>query len=166
MVDVHASAGEEFLRTKVGADDGAARLGELALVDASSAVGRRGLLFRNLLFDENASSHIALGAGYTAPVPGASRLTDEERVAIGINSSAIHLDVMIGGPEVDATGVCADGSQIPILVRAAGYWMAQPDDSRKLHPRCGAPHPTTHLLFYRLDRQQVRRNCVISVPSS
>jgi aminopeptidase len=121
VVEVRADAGEEFLRSKVAADEGAARVGELALVDSDSAVGRRGLLFRHLLFDENASSHIALGAGYTDPVEGASTMSDEERVAAGINSSAIHLDVMIGGPEVDVTGVRADGTTVPILVQ--GEWV-------------------------------------------
>ena len=92
VVEVRADTGEGFLRSKVAADEGAARVGEVALVDTASAVGRRGLLFRNLLFDENASSHIALGAGYPEPVEGASEMSDDERVAAGINSSVIHLE--------------------------------------------------------------------------
>ena len=67
VVEVRADAGKEFLRSKVAADEGAARVGEVALVDTASAVGRRGLVFRHLLFDENASSHIALGAEYWSP---------------------------------------------------------------------------------------------------
>jgi aminopeptidase len=121
VVEARAAKGEEFLRSKVAMDEGAARLGEVALVDASSAVGRRGLLFRNLLLDENASSHIALGAGYSEPVEGATTMTDEERVAIGVNSSVIHIDVMIGGPEVDVTGVREDGTTVPILEQ--GEWV-------------------------------------------
>ena len=121
VVEVRAEAGKEFLRSKVAADEGAARVGEVALVDTASAVGRRGLLFRSLLFDENASSHIALGAGYSEPVAGASELSDAERVAVGINSSAIHLDMMIGGPEVDVVGARADGTTETIIEK--GEWV-------------------------------------------
>jgi aminopeptidase len=121
VVDVRATAGEEFLRTKIASDEGAARLGEVALVDSGSAVGRRGLVFRNLLFDENASSHVALGAGYTEPVDGASGMSEGERVAAGINASGVHLDVMIGGPDVDVTGVTVDGRTVPILEQ--GRWV-------------------------------------------
>jgi aminopeptidase len=121
VVDVRATAGEEFLRTKIAADEGAARLGEVALVDSGSAVGRRGLVFRNLLFDENASSHVALGSGYTEPVDGANGMSEGERLTAGINASSVHLDVMIGGPTVDVSGVRADGSEVPILRR--GEWV-------------------------------------------
>ena len=96
-------------------------MGEVALVDTASAVGRRGLVFRSLLFDENASSHIALGSGYTDPVDGASELSDDERIAAGINSSTIHVDMMIGGPEVDVTGVRADGTTATIIEK--GEWV-------------------------------------------
>ena len=121
VVEVRAEAGEEFLRSKVAADEGASRVGEVALVDTASAVGQRGLVFRSLLFDENASSHIALGAGYTDPVDGASEMSDAERVAVGINSSTIHVDMMIGGPEVDVTGVRADGTTATIIEQ--GAWV-------------------------------------------
>ena len=90
VVEVRAEVGEEFLRSKVAADEGASRVGEVALVDSASAVGRRGLVFRSLLFDENASSHIALGGGYTDPIDGASEMSDDERIAAGINSSTIR----------------------------------------------------------------------------
>lgn len=121
VVEAHATRGEDFLRSKLAEDDGACRLGEVALVAGDSAVGRRELLFRNLLLDENASSHIAIGFGYTAPVEGADALEDEERIEAGINVSSLHLDLMIGGPEVDVDGVDAGGSQIPILRR--GDWV-------------------------------------------
>ena len=121
VVDMRAESGTEFLRSKVAADEGAARVGEVALVDTGSAVGRRGLLFRSLLFDENASSHIALGGGYTDPVEGASQMSEDERVAAGINSSSIHVDMMIGGPEVDVTGVRADGTTATIIDK--GEWV-------------------------------------------
>ncbi|MGI8974802.1 MAG: aminopeptidase [Gaiella sp.] len=121
VVEARAARGEEFLRTKLAEDAGAPFLGEVALVDVGSAVGKRGLLFRNGLLDENASSHIALGAGYTKPVDGSASLTNDERMASGINVSLIHIDVMIGGPEVDVDGIHRDGAATPIL--RAGVWM-------------------------------------------
>ena len=120
-VEASADRGEEFLRTKLAADPGASRLGEVALVDVDSAVGRRGLLFRNLLLDENASSHVAIGTGYTEPVAGSESMDDEERVAAGINVASIHIDLMVGGPDVDVDGIGSDGSAVPILRQ--GHWV-------------------------------------------
>lgn len=121
VIESGASSGEDFLRSKLAEDEGAAQLGEVALVDVDSAVGRRGLVFRNGLLDENASSHIALGSAYLEPLEGASTMSDEQRVTAGINVSAIHLDVMIGGPEVDVDGLDATGTEIPILRQ--GRWV-------------------------------------------
>jgi aminopeptidase len=121
VVEASAERGEDFLQTKLATDPGAARLGEVALVDVDSAIGKRGLLFRNGLLDENASSHVAIGSGYTDPVQGAASLDDDGRQAAGINVSTIHIDLMIGGPDVDVDGVGADGSVVPIL--AQGRWV-------------------------------------------
>jgi aminopeptidase len=121
VVEARAQRGEDFLRTKLATDPGASRLGEVALVDVDSAIGRRGIIFRNGLLDENASSHVAVGSGYTDPVPGSSALDDDGRVAAGINVSTIHIDLMIGGPEVDVDGVGADGSLVRILEQ--GRWV-------------------------------------------
>jgi aminopeptidase len=121
VVEASADHGEEFLRSKLGADPSASRLGEVALVDVDSAVGQRGILFRNLLLDENASSHIAIGSGYTDPVEGSAAMNDEERLGAGINVSTIHIDLMIGGPDVDVDGVRADGTSVPILEQ--GHWV-------------------------------------------
>ena len=121
VVDVRATRGEEFLRAKLATDPGASRLGEVALVDVDSAIGKRGLVFRNLLLDENASSHIAIGAGYTDPVEGAAALDEEARLAAGINISTIHIDLMVGGPEVDVDGIGRDGSVVRILEQ--GHWV-------------------------------------------
>jgi aminopeptidase len=120
-VEVRAAEGEELMRSLVAFDEGAARLGEVALVDGSSRVGRTGLVFYDTLFDENASSHIALGAAIVQAVPGAAELPAEERHARGINNSAIHTDFMIGSPEVEISGVTGDEEEVPIL--RAGDWV-------------------------------------------
>jgi aminopeptidase len=121
VVEATADHGEEFLRSKLAADAAASRLGEVALVDVDSAVGQRGILFRNLLLDENASSHIAIGSGYTDPVEGSAAMDDEGRLEAGINVSTIHIDLMIGGPDVDVDGIRADGTGVPILEQ--GHWV-------------------------------------------
>jgi aminopeptidase len=120
-VEVHASEGEELMRTHVAVDDGASRLGEVALVDADSRVGRTGLTFLDTLFDENAASHIALGMAIVTAVDGATELSPEERHERGINSSSIHTDFMIGSRELEVTGVTTDGQEVPILHR--GEWV-------------------------------------------
>lgn len=121
VVEASADHGEEFLRSKLGADPAASRLGEVALVDVDSAVGQRGILFRNLLLDENASSHIAIGSGYTDPVEGSAAMNDEQRLGAGINVSTIHIDLMIGGSDVDVDGLRADGTSVPVLEQ--GHWV-------------------------------------------
>jgi aminopeptidase len=114
-VAVKAASGEDVMRTHVATDDGAARLGEVALVDGHSAVGNTGLVFYDTLFDENASSHIALGAAIVQAVPWAHELPPEERVERGVNHSSIHTDFMIGSNELAVDGVTKDGEAVPIL---------------------------------------------------
>jgi aminopeptidase len=120
-VDVKASSGEAVMRAHVAADDGAARLGEVALVDAESRVGKTGLVFYDTLFDENASSHIALGSSIISAVPWAAGLSPDERHARGVNHSSIHTDFMIGSPELEVDGVDAQGEAVPIL--RGGAWQ-------------------------------------------
>jgi aminopeptidase len=120
-VELRADEGEELMQTQIAADDGASRLGEVALVDASSRVGKTGLIFYDTLFDENAASHIALGTAIEQCIPGASALSPEERQARGVNHSSIHTDFMIGSPEVEVSGVTGAGDEVPILRN--GEWV-------------------------------------------
>jgi aminopeptidase len=102
----------DAMRAHLNADPGGVRLGEVALVDGSSPVGRSGLVFNDVLLDENAACHIAFGAAYAFTVPD---LSEDERGARGFNVSGVHQDVMIGGPEVAVDGIDADGRAVPIL---------------------------------------------------
>jgi aminopeptidase len=95
-------------------DPGAARLGEVALVDRESPVGRTGLVFSDVLLDENARSHVAWGNAYAFTVPGLPE-DPAEREAIGFNESGVHQDAMIGGPEVSVDGIEPGGGRVPIL---------------------------------------------------
>jgi aminopeptidase len=105
----------------VATDDGAARLGEVALVDAHSRVARSGIVFYDTLFDENAASHIALGMAIVKSVDGAGALSADERSARGVNQSSIHTDFMIGSRELEVSGVDAAGDETPILRN--GDWV-------------------------------------------
>jgi len=120
IVHVRAARGEEVLRQLVATDAGAARLGELALVPHSSPVSQTGHLFFNTLFDENAASHLALGAAYAFTLEGGDQMTPEEFERAGANRSATHVDFMIGSGELDIDGVKADGTSEPLM--RAGEW--------------------------------------------
>jgi len=122
-VVVNAETGGDVMRTHVATDDGASRLGEVALVDRHSAVAATGLVFYNTLFDENASSHVALGTAILQAVPWAAGMTAEDRHDRGVNRSSIHTDFMIGSTELEVDGVTTDGDTVPILRR--GDWVLQ-----------------------------------------
>jgi aminopeptidase len=113
-VEVNASSGAEVVRTQLATDDGAPFLGEVALVDGTSRVGATGIVFMNTLFDENATCHIAYGAGLSDAVEGAAGLPPDELVRRGVNVSVVHTDFMIGGPEVDVDGL-RNGEATPLL---------------------------------------------------
>ena len=115
IVEVSASSGEEVVRAQLANDDGAACLGEVALVDGTSAVGRTGLTFFNSLFDENATCHIAYGRAYAEAVEGAVGKSPEGQRRLGVNQSTVHTDVMVGGPEVEVDGLPGAGAAVPIL---------------------------------------------------
>jgi aminopeptidase len=120
VVEVDAESGADAVRAVLAKDEGALRLGEVALVDGSSPVGRSGLVFNDTLLDENATCHIAFGNAYPVTVPD---LADdaEARTARGFNLSAIHQDVMIGGPAVAVDGLDRAGNATPII--ADDIWV-------------------------------------------
>lgn len=120
IVEARAAKGEGVLQKVLDTDEGARRLGEVALVPHSSPISKSGILFYNTLFDENASCHIALGQCYSKCFVDGASLTQEEIAARGGNKSFIHIDWMIGSGEVDIDGVNADGSTVPVMRR--GEW--------------------------------------------
>ena len=116
IVDVKADGdGAEVIRTQLASDERAPFLGEVALVDGASRVRETGLVFSNTLFDENASCHIAYGSGLPFAVDGAEGSSPDELIANGVNVSAVHVDFMIGGPEVEVDRLDADGSATPVI---------------------------------------------------
>jgi aminopeptidase len=115
IVEVTADHGAEFVRAQLNVDPGAARLGEVALVDGSSPVGQSGMVFGDGLIDENATSHIAWGDGFISAVPELPPDRDAQ-IAGGFNRSDIHQDAMIGGPDVDVLGLDDRGAEIPVIL--------------------------------------------------
>jgi aminopeptidase len=121
IVEAKATRGAEVLNKVLDTDDGARRLGEVALVPHSSPISASGLLFYNTLFDENAACHIALGQCYSKCFLGGDRITPEAVAAQGGNKSLIHIDWMIGSSRIDIDGVRADGAKVPVMRQ--GEWV-------------------------------------------
>ena len=122
IIEAHASKGEEVLQKVLKSDEGASRIGEVALVPHSSPISQSGIIFYNTLFDENAASHIALGQCYSKCFKGELDLTKEEISKRGGNSSMIHIDWMIGSDQIDVDGIDQSGNPIPIFRK--GEWAS------------------------------------------
>lgn len=120
VVKATAKKGEQSLHKLLETDEGASRLGEVALVPHSSPISQSGLLFYNILIDENASNHIALGRAYKFSLENGEAMSDDEFAAIGGNHSLIHIDCMIGSGEMDVDGLLKDGTAEPIM--RGGEW--------------------------------------------
>ncbi len=122
IVEASARTGGDVLAKVLDTDEGARRLGEVALVPASSAISASGLLFFNTLYDENAASHIALGQAYSKCFrDGGVQFSEDDLAARGANRSLIHIDWMIGSAEIDVDGLTAEGRAVPVM--RAGEWV-------------------------------------------
>lgn len=120
VAEVGAKKGEDVLKTMIAMDEGAAYLGECALVPQKSPISESGILFYNTLFDENAACHLALGMGFADTIRDFENKTLDECRALGINDSMIHEDFMIGCDSMNIDAICADGKTVPIF--RSGSW--------------------------------------------
>ena len=119
-VSCQAAKGQEVLEQMIHMDEGAAMLGEVALVPKESPINQLGFLFYNTLYDENACCHVALGRGFQEILPKGNELSVEEAKAMGLNDSLIHVDFMVGSDDLSVTGIKADGTEVPVFVN--GTW--------------------------------------------
>lgn len=122
ITEAHASEGQEVLRRMIDTDEGARKLGEVALVPNSSPISQSGILFWNTLFDENAASHIALGQAYSTCLRGGEKMSADELAQRGANESLIHVDWMIGSGEISVDGVHANGDTESLM--RDGEWVS------------------------------------------
>ena len=120
-MEATATAGEQALNQLISTDEGARRLGEVALVPHNSPIAQSGILFWNTLFDENAASHIALGQAYSTCLIGGETMSNDQLASLGANDSLIHVDWMIGGPAMNVDGIRADGTAEPLM--RGGDWV-------------------------------------------
>ncbi|MFN0192832.1 MAG: aminopeptidase [Aestuariivirga sp.] len=121
IVEGTAEKSGDVFRKMIETDDGAARLGEVALVPHSSPISASGIVFNETLYDENAASHIAVGQAYSQNMKDTATLTSEQKRAAGMNDSIIHVDWMIGSGELDVDGVTRDGKSEPLMRK--GEWV-------------------------------------------
>jgi aminopeptidase len=110
ITDVAARSGAEVVLAQLDTDEGARSLGEVSLVDRDSRIAKAGILFHNTLFDENAACHVAWGQSFPFAVAGGLERTRDERYELGLNSSAVHTDVVIGGEGMTVTGTGPAGT--------------------------------------------------------
>lgn len=120
VVKAFAETGNDVLQKLIAIDEGAARLGEVALIPYNSPISLSNILFYETLFDENASCHLALGASYPTCLAGGTDMTKEELKQAGLNDSMIHVDFMVGSADLSITGIKADGTSVPVF--CSGNW--------------------------------------------
>lgn len=119
--EVKATQNEEFLKQLVATDEGAGMLGEVAIVDKESPIGKLGHLMYHTLYDENAACHVAIGRGFPFVLKNFANMTDEERLNCGLNKSGVHCDIMFGTDDTEITGITKDGREICIM--KDGLWQ-------------------------------------------
>lgn len=122
VVDFDAEVGRETLASILDTDEGARRLGEVALISKNTPIRETETLFYDTLYDENASCHLALGSGFPECYEGGYDMTQDDLRALGLNKSGTHVDFMIGTDDLDITGVTADGEEIPVFVNGQWTW--------------------------------------------
>ena len=115
VTDFSAGAGYDTLKALIGTDEGSHHLGEVALIPKKSPISEMGILFYNTLFDENAACHFAIGNGFAECLKGGLDQSAEEQSARGLNSSATHVDFMLGTPDLSITGITKDGNEVPLF---------------------------------------------------
>jgi aminopeptidase len=120
ITDFSARSGESTFKEYISSDEGARRLGEVALVGIDSPIYQSGLVFQEILLDENAACHIAIGSAYKFCLSGGEKLSSEELANVGCNESCVHTDIMISSEEVDVVAVAFDGTEHSIL--KSGKW--------------------------------------------
>ncbi len=120
VMAVQAAKGEAILKDLIRMDEGACRLGEVALVPYHSPISLTNQIFYETLFDENAACHLALGDSYPTCLENGPELSDEELKKAGLNDSMIHVDFMVGSPDLDITGIKKDGTKVPVFIN--GDW--------------------------------------------
>lgn len=121
MVDFDAEKGYDTLKRMLDIDENACYLGEVALVPHESPISQSNLVFYNTLYDENASSHLALGAAYPICLENGSNMSQEELEQHGANVSITHVDFMIGSDQMDIDGIKEDGAREPLMRN--GNWV-------------------------------------------
>jgi aminopeptidase len=122
VVDYTAEKGEKALKNLLEMDEGARRLGEVALVPQNSPIARSKLMYFNSLFDENAASHLALGRAYQFTLRDGESMNAEQFAAAGGNTSLAHVDFMVGSEKLDIDGISSDGTSEPVM--RAGNWVS------------------------------------------
>lgn len=122
IIDIQAKEGLEILKRLINIDEGAAYLGEIALVPHHSPISDTNLIFYNTLFDENASNHLAIGNAYPFCLEGGNNMTEEEKERNGMNTSLIHVDFMIGSADMNIDGELSDGSVEPVFRNGNFCW--------------------------------------------